>query len=119
MTGLILLTLLLPPQQHEGHGAGAKPAALMPALGRLHHPIATASAEAQKFFDQGLTFVYAFNHDEAIKSFRRAAELDPASPMPHWGVALALGPNINLERRSRRQRQSSSSARHGSTPTCS
>ena len=48
-------------------------------------------------FNQGLTFVYAFNHDEAIRSFRRAAELDPASPMPLWGIALALGPNINLD----------------------
>ena len=69
----------------------------MPGLGRLNHPIATKSPNAQKFFDQGLTFVYAFNHDEAIRSFRRAAELDPASPMPHWGIALALGPNINLD----------------------
>jgi tetratricopeptide (TPR) repeat protein len=66
-------------------------------MGRLHHAIATKSADAQKFFDQGLTLVYGFNHDEAIRSFRRAAELDPASPMPHWGIALALGPNINLD----------------------
>ena len=66
-------------------------------MGRLHHAIATKNAEAQKFFDQGLTLVYGFNHDEAIRSFRRAAELDPTSPMPHWGIALALGPNINLD----------------------
>jgi tetratricopeptide (TPR) repeat protein len=80
-------------QQHDTHAAAAvRPATLMPGMGRLHHPIATKSAEAQRFFDQGLTLVYAFNHDEAVRSFRRAAELDPASPMPHWGVALALGP---------------------------
>ena len=66
-------------------------------MGRLHHAIATKNADAQRFFDQGLTYVYGFNHDEAIRSFRRAAELDPASPMPHWGIALALGPNINLD----------------------
>ena len=72
-------------------------ATLMPGMGSLHHEIATKSEEAQKFFDQGLTFVYAFNHDEAIRSFKRAAELDPDSPMPLWGVALALGPNINLD----------------------
>ena len=64
-------------------------------MGNLHHPIATSSEDAQKFFDQGLTFIYAFNHDEAIRSFKRAAELDPKSPMPLWGIALALGPNIN------------------------
>ncbi|HET6960761.1 MAG TPA: hypothetical protein VFI56_29440, partial [Vicinamibacterales bacterium] len=67
----------------------------MPGLGRLHHPIATTSPDAQRFFDQGLTLIYAFNHEEAVRSFRRAAELDPAAPMPHWGIALALGPNIN------------------------
>ena len=69
----------------------------MPGMGSLHHEIATTSEEAQKFFDQGLTFVYAFNDDGAIRSFKRAAELDPASPMPLWGIALALGPNINLD----------------------
>ncbi len=55
----------------------------------------TASPEAQAYFDQGLSFLYAFNHDEAIRSFQHAAELDPQSPMPLWGVALANGPHIN------------------------
>ena len=77
--------------------AAAAPATLMTGMGNLHHEIATKSEEAQKFFDQGLTFIYAFNHDEAIRSFKRAAELDPNSPMPLWGIALALGPNINLD----------------------
>ena len=99
MTTIWLLFLALwAPQQHQAHApAGEKPFALMPGLGRLHHPIATRSADAQRFFDQGLTLVYAFNHEEAVRAFRRAAELDPASPMPHWGIALALGPNINLD----------------------
>jgi tetratricopeptide (TPR) repeat protein len=77
--------------------APAPAATLMEGLGELHHPIATDSEEAQKFFDQGLTLIYAFNHDEAIRSFRRAAELDPKSPMPWWGIAYALGPNINSD----------------------
>lgn len=84
-------------QQHDAHAAPAKPAALIPGLGHLHHAIATKNARAQRFFDQGLTLVYGFNHDEAVRAFRRAAELDPASPLPHWGIALALGPNINLD----------------------
>jgi tetratricopeptide (TPR) repeat protein len=71
------------------------PATLLAGMGSLHHPIATNSAEAQKFFDQGLTFIYAFNHGEAVHSFERAAQLDPHSPMPLWGKALALGPNYN------------------------
>jgi tetratricopeptide (TPR) repeat protein len=68
----------------------------MPGLGEHHHTISTKSPEAQRFFDQGLTLVFGFNHEEAVRSFRRAAELDPQSAMAFWGVALALGPCINL-----------------------
>ena len=82
--------------QHD-HAAEARPVTLDPGLGGVHHPIQTRSAEAQKFFDQAMTLVYAFNHEEAIRSFGKASELDPASPMPMWGIALALGPNINQE----------------------
>ena len=64
-------------------------------LGTLHHSISTASDPAQRYFDQGLRLVYAFNHEEAIRSFEEAAKQDPSGPMPHWGIALALGPNIN------------------------
>jgi len=72
----------------------AAPSAGIPAV---HHPISTASDEAQKVFDQGLAFIYAFNHDEAIHSFKLAAERDPQMAMAYWGIALALGPNINLD----------------------
>jgi len=66
-------------------------------LGGLHHPVTTKtnSTLAQQFFDQGLTLVYAFNHDEAADSFRQAAQLDPNLAMAYWGIALSLGPNIN------------------------
>ena len=66
-------------------------------LGNLHHTVTakTNSTLAQQFFDQGLTFVYAFNHDEAANSFRQAAQLDPNLAMAYWGIALSLGPNIN------------------------
>jgi hypothetical protein len=96
---LFALSLFFPSavaQESNSH-AGAKPAMLLPGMGHLHHPIATSSAEAQRFFDQGLTLIYAFNHDEAIRSFRRAAALDPKAAMPHWGIALALGPNYNID----------------------
>jgi tetratricopeptide (TPR) repeat protein len=84
--------------QHSGHGeAREKPATHVPGMGTHHHPVSTTNAEAQKFFDQGLRFVFAFNHHEAIRSFKRAAELDPQLAMAHWGVALALGPNINVD----------------------
>jgi tetratricopeptide (TPR) repeat protein len=66
-------------------------------FGRHHHPIRTSNAEAQKMFDQGLAQAFGFNHEAAIRSFERAAELDPFAPMPHWGKAWALGPNYNLD----------------------
>ncbi len=73
----------------------AKPVALLAGLGSHHHAVSTTNAEAQRFFDQGLTLVYGFNHDEAARSFRRAAELDPQMAMAYWGLALALSPNYN------------------------
>jgi tetratricopeptide (TPR) repeat protein len=72
-------------------------AILIPGLGQHHHTISTKNPEAQRFFDQGLTLVFGFNHEEAARSFRRASELDPQSAMAFWGVALALGPCINLD----------------------
>src|ERR671911_462487 len=70
---------------------------LIEGLGEHEHPIATANAEAQKYFDQGLILSFGFNHAEAIRSFEAAHKLDPQSPMPLWGKALALGPNYNID----------------------
>ena len=112
---IALLTLLVagckqsdpapPPPQNAtataGHG-GAHPAAtpaarttLLGNLGSYHRPITTTNTEAQQFFDEGLTLLYGFNHEESFRSFERAAALDPKAPMPHWGMSLALGTNYN------------------------
>jgi tetratricopeptide (TPR) repeat protein len=64
-------------------------------LGTITWPMSTKNALAQAYFDQGLRLSYAFNHAEAIESFDEAARLDPGFAMPHWGKALALGPNLN------------------------
>jgi tetratricopeptide (TPR) repeat protein len=93
---LLLLSLNTQAQHQHGPASDAKLAALIPGLGEVHHPVSTSNPEAQRFFDQGLALVYGFNHDEAVRSFNRAAELDPRLAMAHWGVALALGPNINM-----------------------
>ena len=77
--------------------ASEQPVTLAKGLGSMHHPVSTTNAEAQKFFDQGLTYVFAFNHEEAVRSFKRATELDPQLAIAYWGIALALGPNINLD----------------------
>ncbi len=64
-------------------------------LGDFGRKIATESSEAQEYFDQGMTWMYSFNHDEAIRCFREAAKLDPHCPMPWWGISLASGPQYN------------------------
>ena len=84
-------------QQHDHHppSQDANAAPLLVGLGHLHHPITTSNPLAQRYFDQGLTLVYAFNHDEAARSFEYAAKLDPKCAMAYWGIALARGPNYN------------------------
>src|ERR1700693_4441782 len=64
-------------------------------LGTHSRKITTTSAAAQQYFDQGLAFLYGFNHDEAIRSFEAAAADDPQCAMAWWGIALANGPHIN------------------------
>jgi tetratricopeptide (TPR) repeat protein len=95
---LVFMSAYLAYAQHDHHQQAhdSKPAELLEGLGTHSHPIRTTSPMAQKFFDQGLALIYGFNHDEAARLFARAAELDPKSPMPHWGIALALGPNYNM-----------------------
>lgn len=73
----------------------ALPAPLFDDLGSHSHPVGTASELAQRYFDQGLVLLYGFNHAEAVRSFQAAAEVDPQCAMAYWGVAYALGPNIN------------------------
>src|SRR3954452_15501471 len=77
--------------------AQEKPVALYPGTGAWKHPITTKSAEAQRYFDQGLALLYGFNRYEALRSFRKASELDPAALMAYWGMAMAQGPYINMD----------------------
>ena len=97
LIGLAASAVFAPAQHHHEPPAGAAQAkaVLLPGLGNLHHPVSTQNAEAQRFFNQGLTMIFGFNHGEAVRSFRRATELDPMLAMGYWGIAVALGPNIN------------------------
>ena len=81
--------------QHPESMVAAKTPTLATGLGDWHHPVSTKNIEAQQFFDQGLRYIYAFNHEEAARSFQHAAELDPSLAMASWGVAEAIGPNYN------------------------
>ena len=102
ITASLLFAIAIPASaQMAGMAAQEKPAPparLFDGMGTLHHPIATTNSEAQKFFDQGLTLVYAFNHAEAARSFQRAADLDPREPMPHWGIAARARPKLQRSR---------------------
>jgi pimeloyl-ACP methyl ester carboxylesterase/tetratricopeptide (TPR) repeat protein len=64
-------------------------------LGSLEYRVTTRVPAAQRFFNQGLRLLYAFNHAEALRAFREAARLDPRLAMAYWGQAIALGPNLN------------------------
>jgi len=68
---------------------------LFDGLGNFGRKVTTSSPEAQRYFDQGLSFLYAFNHDEAIRAFEQAAKFDPDCAMAWWGIAVANGPHIN------------------------
>lgn len=77
-------------------GDSRKPhAPLFDGLGNLNHPVSTSSRLAQRYFDQGLSLCYAFNHKEAIRSFEAASRLDPNLAMAFWGMAYAYGPHVN------------------------
>lgn len=91
----IAVSGILGQHQHPEETSTAPKAVILEGLGNTHHVVSTANAEAQRFFDQGLGLIYAFNHEEAARSFQRAAELDPNCAMAYWGIALAVGPNYN------------------------
>src|SRR4029077_10271803 len=94
--GAAFLCSTIGAQEHANSPtAKTRPVTLVSGLGNLHHPVSTKNPSAQKFFDQGLRYIYAFNHDEAARSFQHAGELDPKLAMAFWGVAEAVGPNYN------------------------
>ncbi|MEO8467602.1 MAG: hypothetical protein ABI640_19935 [Gammaproteobacteria bacterium] len=97
-TAAVSMTMVLAPvanAQHAGHPLQPAATELFPGVGTYHFPITTTNPEAQVYFDNGIGLLYGFNHDEAARYFRRAAELDPRAPMPYWGLAMSIGPNYN------------------------
>lgn len=88
-----LFTAVAPVHASAQQAPAAPP--LLEGLGGFSRKITTTSSEAQRYFDQGLALMYAFNHDEAIRSFRQATVLDPKCAMAWWGISIANGPHIN------------------------
>jgi tetratricopeptide (TPR) repeat protein len=85
-----------PPEAETQDVAAMAGAPLFEGMGSFHREITTSSADAQKYFDQGMVLAFGFNHAESIRSFKAAQELDPSCAMCFWGEAMATGPNINV-----------------------
>jgi tetratricopeptide (TPR) repeat protein len=106
MALLVSGTGSLPAQEHEHHEHAIPASAtdsstggrtpLYDNLGTYHMAITTRSPIAQRYFDQGIRLTYGFNHDEAIKAFQEGTREDSTCAMCWWGIAYALGPNINV-----------------------
>ena len=96
LSGMLIAQAPHSPSAHNPtQPAPPKADGLVTGYGDLHHPVTTTNPEAQKFFDQGLRYIYAFNHDEAKRSFEHASQLDPKLAMAYWGIAESVGPNYN------------------------
>ena len=104
---LFLAVLFGPPLSWADEPNGTEPSSppLFDRLGAYQHPVTANSELAQRYFNQGLRLVYGFNHAEAVRAFQHAARIDPRCAMAHWGLALALGPNINAPMDAGRGRQ--------------
>ena len=84
-------------QHHPMKPPVEKPVSLYKGMGAWRHPIATSNAEAQTYFDQGLALLYGFNRYEALRSFRKASELDPDAAMPGGAWPWLPGPYVNMD----------------------
>jgi tetratricopeptide (TPR) repeat protein len=102
-----------PEGAHDAHGLRVDEATpvLYDSLGAYSYRITTASPAAQRWFDQGLRLVYAFNHHEAQKAFREAVRRDPSCAMCFWGIAMTEGANYNHPADAEREKRALAAAR--------
>jgi tetratricopeptide (TPR) repeat protein len=61
-----------------------------------HQPLSTDIDDARRYFNQGLTFVYGFDSESAMRSFYQASVKDSTLAMAYWGIALAAGGDLNI-----------------------
>jgi tetratricopeptide (TPR) repeat protein len=114
--GVPLLLLVIAGCSSQGHdmakpaGADDKRVTLYNSLGSYSYRITTANPEAQRWFDQGLRLMYAFNHYEAQKAFREAARIDSGCAMCYWGIAMTEGSNYNSPTDANREKTALSAA---------
>jgi tetratricopeptide (TPR) repeat protein len=72
-------------------------APLFNGLGPYRGPSATHDARAQRYFEQGVVLTWGFNPTEAARSFQASTDIDPRCALCWWGLAWALGPNVNVD----------------------
>ena len=85
---IVAAPLLAQPDHMAAHDE--KPITLEPGLGHFHWPVSTKNAEAQRFFDQGMKYLYGFNHESAVASFQRTVSESSVA-------ATAMGPGFTAE----------------------
>jgi len=102
-------------------GCAPEQVALYKNLDKLGRKVTTRSTRAQRYFNQGFILLWGFNHDEAVRAFEETERWDPKCAMAWWGIAFALGPNINLPltdeaaRRAHRAAQKAKALQEGTT----
>jgi len=96
LLALVLLLTAAAFAQHDHPAPLPPPGEKLDGMGKVDFPVTTSVPEAQVFVNQGMALAYGFNHDEAARSFRRAADLDPNLAMAYWGIAFVYGANYNL-----------------------
>ena len=89
---------------HAGDAAAAPPVPLFEGLGGITRTVTTSSPEAQRYFDQGLAFLYAFNHDEAIRSFRQRGASSTRTARWPGGASRSRTARTSTTRSCRRER---------------
>jgi tetratricopeptide (TPR) repeat protein len=80
-------------------------------LGSHSRIISTGSPEAQRWFDLGLNWCFAFNKGEGVKCFRKALEFDLECVMAHWGIAYGSGPFYNMTWRDHSEEEANNATR--------
>jgi len=64
------------------------PGPLLDGLGPVDFKITTKVPTAQRYFNQGLAYLYSFDWVEAERAFRTGLTHDPDAAMLYWGLSL-------------------------------
>jgi tetratricopeptide (TPR) repeat protein len=66
-----------------------RPVTIRTGIGSAYDAAATASKDAQAFYDQGLAYLHSYVWIEAARSFNQALRVDPKLALAHLGLTVA------------------------------